>query len=349
MTMNTELQPDRKTITDVNSQFSKGVLRVDDSYQRRSVWVNRNKVRLIETILIGYPMPEVYFWQDKLNSTTGEILYSIVDGQQRIRSIREFINDDFKLTKSFLDTENKESEFANKKFSELEPADRNKIWSYQLNVRVFQNNVSRDEIVRVFLRLNETDKALNPQELRNAKFNGLFIKTAEEIAELEFWQKWKVFTPAKIRRMNDILIVSQLLAFLRQGLHGEITPKDINALYDQYNENYRQRGTDKLACTNTLDFMDKIFVESSQVHQFFKSQAHFYPLFVAIYTYMRQELKQPVGTLADRLEKFVTSYTNKASSNVAVESYRFASNQGTLGRSSREARVKSILSILNGN
>ncbi len=80
-----------------------------------------------------------------------------------------------------------------------------------MNVRIIPSKVTRDQIIAIFRRLNETDKSLNPQEFRNAQFNGKFIATAEKLADLHFWEEWKFFSPASIRRMGDLQFCSSLL------------------------------------------------------------------------------------------------------------------------------------------
>ena len=309
--------------------------------------MEKNKIRLLESVLTGYPMPEVYFWQGEPEPTTGKITLSIVDGQQRIRAITEYIANEFKLTKSALDKQNQNAEFVGKLFADLKADDKNKIWNYRLNVRVIPYTVTRDEIIRLFLRLNETDKSLNPQELRNAKFNGKFIQAAIEVADNDFWEKWSVFTPAIIRRMTDVTICSQFLAFFRVGLQGEITQKAINGLYDQFNDRYAQKNSDIEKCNNTLKFIDGIFSMNDDIVKFFKSQVHFYPLFIASYIFLEKSDPINMNNVSSNLMDFAALYKEKNSStSETINAYWRASNEGTSRRSNREVRVNTILDIL---
>lgn len=84
-----------------------------------------------------------------------------------------------------------------------------------------------DEIAKLFLRLNRTNTTLNPQELRNAEFNGEFLRLAEEIAQNEFWDNYKIFTQSDIRRMQDIQFISTLLIFLRMGIEQDNTQNQL--------------------------------------------------------------------------------------------------------------------------
>lgn len=55
----------RKTINEISTMFSKGNLIVDDTYQRRSVWSEKDKIRLIETILLNLIIPELFFLESR--------------------------------------------------------------------------------------------------------------------------------------------------------------------------------------------------------------------------------------------------------------------------------------------
>ena len=81
----------RKTVNEIFTMFDEGKLIVDDTYQRRSVWSEKDKVRLIETILLQLVIPELFFWKADTDPETGISTTHIVDGQQRIKAIYSFI------------------------------------------------------------------------------------------------------------------------------------------------------------------------------------------------------------------------------------------------------------------
>ncbi|HAO3406757.1 TPA: DUF262 domain-containing protein, partial [Escherichia coli] len=87
----------------VSDNFKSGELVIDNSFQRRYVWVKKDKVSLIESILLGYPIPEVYLWQNKTDPETGQRIHSIVDGQQRLGAVFDFVTDKFALEKRYLE------------------------------------------------------------------------------------------------------------------------------------------------------------------------------------------------------------------------------------------------------
>ena len=99
----------RKTVNEIFTMFDEGKLIVDDTYQRRSVWSEKDKVRLIETILLQLVIPELFFWKADTDPETGISTTHIVDGQQRIKAIYSFINNEFKLKpQCLLDESSKE-------------------------------------------------------------------------------------------------------------------------------------------------------------------------------------------------------------------------------------------------
>jgi len=188
---------------------TKGLIEVDNTFQRNYVWLEKHQIKLIETILIGSPIPEIYLWNTGTNSESGDTKYSIVDGQQRTGAIFQFIQNAYRLKETSLDSEiDIYSEIKNKHFAELDDNHKQAIWSYVFSIRLVRTNVEREKIVQMFLRLNSGNMTLNPQELRNAEFEGEFMLLASELSELPFWEDNNLFGLADRRRMKDITFIS---------------------------------------------------------------------------------------------------------------------------------------------
>ncbi len=82
------------------NRYREGTLVLKPAYQRNPVWALRQKCSLIETILLELPVPEIFIQQ---SLTSGqESRYAVVDGQQRIRTILQFLG---------IDKDPKEQEF----------------------------------------------------------------------------------------------------------------------------------------------------------------------------------------------------------------------------------------------
>ena len=132
----------------------------------------------------------------------GKLFINIVDGQQRIGALFQFIKGEFELKEKYLDK--KSEAYCGKHFSELDTGLKKLIWRYPFSIRFIYNNVTKDEIKEMFLRLNSNNMTLNPQELRNAEFDRIIFKAFSEMSENKFWDKYGIFTPLQRRRMQDI-------------------------------------------------------------------------------------------------------------------------------------------------
>jgi hypothetical protein len=333
-----------KLLTDM---LKDDTLTIDESFQRRYVWVSRNKVSLIETILLGYPIPEIYLWQNETDPESGETKYSIVDGQQRLGAIEAFINNDFRLNQSGL--EFKDADYARKLFNQLTSDQKSSIWKYKFSIRFLKEEVSREEIVKIFLRLNSTNTSLNPQELRNAEFNGEFIKLAEKITELGFWEDYKVFNAGDLRRMLDIQFVSTLLIFLRMGIEEETTQLSINKVYDLYNEEYLAADEDYETFVKGINIIHVIAQHSKYTKEIIKKKTHLYALFVLAY-YLLKTNAVVTEVMKDSLGEWFEHYLDETSFEIEekdslLNEYKALSLEGVQKKANRQRRFEILKEI----
>ncbi len=130
-------------------------------YQRTAVWQLTKKKLLIDSILRGYDIPKFY-----LRETPNDVhyKYEITDGQQRMRAIWEFIEEQFKLDDATIGTFNtKDLDYSNLKKSKQRLKDFD---GYEINVALIRE-ASQEEIRTLFARLQMGER-LNPAELRHA-------------------------------------------------------------------------------------------------------------------------------------------------------------------------------------
>ena len=219
----------RKTISDIYSMFTESSLIVDDSYQRRSVWNENDKIRLIETILLNFIIPELFLWKADTNPETGESITHIVDGQQRIKTIAEFVNNEFKLKKNALLEEESKQKWGDYYFKDLDDATKKEVWNYQLMIVDINEKVTRPEIINMFRRLNLTDYNLNSQEKRNS-LSGEFASLARQLSDLPIWEKYKLFNNVDVKRMKDVEFCASLILLFRSGIIDQSDQKALNML-----------------------------------------------------------------------------------------------------------------------
>jgi hypothetical protein len=345
---------ERKTLKWLTDQIKTNLLSVDNTFQRQYIWTVKNQIKLIETILLGYAIPEIYLWEQDTDSVSGNTALSIIDGQQRLGSIFDFINEKFALKSIYLDYN--EKDYSNKKFSQLTEEERNTIWKYPVSVRFIRNEVCREDIINMFLRLNSTTTALNPQELRNAGYNGLFLRLSNELSGLTIWETIGLFTGPDYRRMKDIEFISSLLLFIRFGIEEEVTQANINKAYDTFNEEYEEYENDQLLFTDLINDISTFSLFSDIILKFLKRKVHFYTLFNVVYYYKTQNIIID-NSILNKYNLFVEIYNNlKTIENKEliknidlIEEYNALSQEGTQRKGNRIRRFEILKKYLNYN
>lgn len=231
--------------------------------------------------------------------------------------------------------------------------DKKAIWSYIFSIRLVRNNVARDNIVKMFLRLNSNNLTLNPQELRNAEFEGEFMQVVSALSEQEFWSKNKIFGIPDRRRMRDISFISTLLVFMKQGIQEDVTEKNLNKIYDLYNNSYPDKDEDVKRFNDLIDFIDKIIDEQETRQKVLKRSVHLYTLFTALYELTLDE-NRPTDFQIGNYRKFIDNYDNdealKANFPGIVDDifiYKGLSKEGTRAQSNRLKRHNIVKKVLN--
>lgn len=345
-----QITPNKKSTYEINKMFKKGELIIDNTFQRRYVWEEKHQIALIETILLGYDIPDIYLWQQVADANTGEMIYSVVDGQQRIGAIVNFIDGKFSLKKKYLSSYNKDQSWVDKNFDLLDKDDKISFWEYKIGVKELSSSINKEEIVTLFLRLNTTNKVLNPQELRNAQYNGKFIALALELASSPFWEKYKVFSINEIRRMNDVEFISNILVFLRMGIKKKLGQATINQVYDLYNIEYKEEINDRTEFENILKNLDQFLSGLTNIDKSFVTKTtHLYTLFVIYYAlkienYFGREIVEVNKIIESFFELYIEGDENRL-----IQKYRDASQDAVKSQGSRVARYDSLIEFIKQN
>ncbi len=161
-------------------------------YQREFVWSMKQSSLLIESFLIGLPVPPVFFYIDEQNKNL------VVDGQQRLLSVFFFLegyfgqeNEKGKRQIFRLTGLNEKNPFHNKRFVDLEEKDRRKLETSVLraiNIRQLAPKDQSTSVYHIFERLNTGGTPLKPQEIRNCVFRGDFLNKLRELNENSDWR-----------------------------------------------------------------------------------------------------------------------------------------------------------------
>ncbi len=142
------------------------------AYQRNFVWSSDKQSKFIESVLMGLPIPFVFFWQDE----DGRM--EIVDGSQRLRTIQAFMADDFALRKlESLPAAN------GLKFSNLPSARQLKFAETSIRVIILDNATDAVTRTEMFARINTGGMTANDAEIRRGSLPGPFMSLIISLAE----------------------------------------------------------------------------------------------------------------------------------------------------------------------
>jgi hypothetical protein len=226
-----------RRVSDLISDVQGHRLELQPFFQRRLVWTNTNKELLIDTVLKGFPFPEIFVASGSTDAPTINRKNWLVDGQQRITTLCTYVlGESDLLYKTVL------------RFKDLEPAQQQQVLDYEVAVRDL-GTVDETEIREIFRRINSTDYALKAMERLNALFGGAYHKYCEELSETDFFVRHKVFSRANKRRMYDVTFCVILVTTLLAGYYRR---DESNAEYlERYNDEFKfqpqvQAGLDRV-------------------------------------------------------------------------------------------------------
>lgn len=259
--------------------YNRGLLELDPPYQRRSVWNQEYKDYFIDTVLNGYPAPAIFIYQEITPEGVSKI--SIVDGKQRLSALFEFVKNQFSVYEKAAI-----QKFRGKYFKDLDIEDKQNFWKYQFAIEYLPS--SDEQIIGdIFNRINRNVVKLTPQELRHAKFNGLFITTAEDLttwmfSSLDEKNNFPAIDARTKKQMKDVEMVAQLLLFLEEGAKSYDRDYLDKAFSDRDIE-WENQNEIETEFRHTIEAIQKILKrEPNLVKTRLKNQADFYSLFGAI-------------------------------------------------------------------
>lgn len=195
------IDKDRMSLFEIKRRCERGDIVLDPDFQRNEVWDKRQESELIESILMGIPLPIIYLFQTK------DALIQVVDGRQRITAIIKFMDNKFGLTELKI-----MKDIVGKKFSDLEPIQRRKIEDYQIDTYIIKPPTPERVKIDIFDRVNRGGTNLNNQEMRNALYQGKSTNLIKALSELH---SFKQATDNSIspKKMKDRYIILRFLGF----------------------------------------------------------------------------------------------------------------------------------------
>lgn len=187
---------------------------MEPGFQRQSVWRERDRAKLIESILRNYPLPAIFLYK---REEDGDLVLDVIDGKQRLESILMFTGEmrgRFETKVALPEADH--AEWIDWRWLRRK-GKHHLITSYELPVIEVDGELG--DIIDVFVRINSTGKALTQQEKRHARYyNSPFLKEAARLAgRLEdYFENNGIFSFGQLSRMKHVELVCELMLSLVQ-------------------------------------------------------------------------------------------------------------------------------------
>lgn len=244
-------------------------------FQRRNVWIPKAKSFLIDTIIRSMPIPPIFIRQ-RVDPKKQITVREVIDGQQRLRAVLEFIKGEFPI----METHNKE--YGGMYYANLPDNVISQFLGYKFVVNVF-DDISDQEVLNVFSRINTYTVKLNAQELRNAEYFGLFKQSVYKLGfqHYAFWINNKVLSDSQVARMAEAELVSELIITMLNGIQ-QTKSADINKVYKRFDEDFPQKEIIEYQFSEVIDLIADMFQGSLSSSEFRRIPL-FYSLFVLLF------------------------------------------------------------------
>ncbi|MGF1888106.1 DUF262 domain-containing protein [Photobacterium profundum] len=179
------------------------------AYQREFTWDEARKCKFIESLLIGLPIPFVFFW---MNDETGEL--EIVDGSQRLRTLEEYLGN--RLTLQGLE---RLGLLNNTIFNDLPLSRQRKVLNKSIRGIILSEDTDMEARIDLFERINTGSKVANPAEVRRGALRGSFMDFITQIAQNELFLNLAPVSAKQKKERESEELAARFFAY-SDGLEG---------------------------------------------------------------------------------------------------------------------------------
>ena len=253
------LDPNNYSILEIQEMLARKDLVVNRNYQRGArLWPAAPRSYFIDTILTGFPFPKLYFYEflDREHRRTKR---EIVDGQQRVTAMMDFLDDKFSLI-------GVSEEMKGKRFSDLDEDVQDSFLSHPVPVDVIRN-AKKSQILEMFRRMNAYTLPLNDAEKRHSTFQGPFKWFINKLATYyaDFFIENGIFTNRQVVRMADSELLAEMILSIETGIVSS-SNKVLSDLYKRYDDEFSEEGAYSNFVQEAFDFIVNELAELRHTH-----------------------------------------------------------------------------------
>lgn len=221
-------------------------------FQRAYVWKPKQASRLIESLLLGLPVPGIFLAREP---ETNKLL--VLDGQQRLISLLSFYEGKFPNSKTSFALKGVHPKFERQTYKLLDDADRRQLDNSVLSATVIQpHHNNQESIYYIFERLNTGGTLLKPQEIRACIYHG---ELNDLLVELNNYQSWRHIFGQPDKNKKDQELILRFLALYFDGNNYKPSMKEFLNKYMLQNRHLKHQSKERIKkiFMMTVDILSK--------------------------------------------------------------------------------------------
>lgn len=213
------------TIDFLIQQFRNDEFYIPDEYQRQYIWNEEDKNRFIESILLGLPIPLMFF------SDTEDGRCEIIDGAQRTQAMEEFMSGDLVLGGL-----KKLTSLNGFSYEDVPAYFRKKYDKTNMRIIVLSDDTTLEIRQEIFNRINTTGREANASEIRRGSFRGPFMDFLMECTKDPVFKEVCPISETMSKRYEQLELVIRFFAFLNR--YEQFTHR-VDTFLDKYIEDVK--------------------------------------------------------------------------------------------------------------
>ena len=341
-----------RQLIDIVGDIKRNKIILSPYFQRNLVWRLIHKQDFIKTILLGFPFPQIFLAKGGIDVDELTSISLIVDGQQRMKSILEYIDNKISVD--------------DKVFNDLSPSEKDAFLTYEIAIIELQMEGSDPNIKEIFKRLNRTFYSLtNIEKLATEYAPAEMMLIAKYLTKeieikiprtehsidpnipdsfllwaskrkVEYYNKLvletHIFSSYEISRKVHLMITLNILATIERGFFNRNIP---STMLDEYSESF----PDKNEVIEKLDKIAKKILDLNlKDDSYWNNKSNFFSLVIFFYNHFdKVEQKDNLKIIRDKLNEFEKN---------VPEDYQLAAKEAVNNKKERVLRNKAIEKLL---
>ncbi|ULN81112.1 DUF262 domain-containing protein [Pseudomonas sp. Y5-11] len=240
--------PTNKKIRELITMVKEQKLIPRPEFQRRLVWSRDDKNHFIDSVLQGFPFPEIYLADGEVNLETSQGTQLLVDGLQRVSTLVQYFDGDSNLPLTIVPP-----------YKDLGDDQKKEFLQYDVAVRDL-GSISKAQIIEAFKRLNATKYSLLDIEVNNALYSGKMKSYCDKLAAHQFFTSHNVFNALDYKRMGDLRYALSLVGTM---MHGYFNRDDeFEDLLSRYNDDFPLEQEINTRAEKTIAFIEECGIDN---------------------------------------------------------------------------------------